>query len=150
MDTTMTCVDIRPFTHHDYAAITRLHNLNYPDFLKQPHEFRFRDEHFPQHCHWARWVAVAQGQIVGFGGYHQTQWAYHPRKFSLWFAVGFFLPIVGAVAAALSRDERRELRRRCPGCGKVVKLSDAVCTRCGTDLEWPDVAIAPLTAPPPR
>ena len=87
MDTTMTRVDIRPFTRNDYAAITRLHNLNYPDFLKEPHEFRFRDEHFPEHCQWARWVATAQGQIVGFGGYHQTQWAYHPRKFSLWFAV---------------------------------------------------------------
>ena len=87
MDTTMTRVDIRPFTGNDYAAITRLHNLNYPDFLKEPHEFRFRDEHFPEHCQWARWVATAQGQIVGFGGYHQTQWAYHPRKFSLWFAV---------------------------------------------------------------
>jgi len=87
MDTTLTRVDIRPFTADDYAAITRLHNLSYVDFLKEPHEFRFRDEHFPEHCRWARWVAEAGGQIVGFGGYHQTQWAYHPRKFSLWFAV---------------------------------------------------------------
>jgi mycothiol synthase len=87
MDATLTGVDIRPFTGNDYAAITRLHNLNYPDFLKEPHEFRFRDEHFPEHCQWARWVAAAEGQIVGFGGYHQSQWAYHPRKFSLWFGV---------------------------------------------------------------
>ena len=29
-----------------------------------------------------------------------------------------------------------------PGCGRVVKLHDAVCTRCGAELEFPDVAIA--------
>jgi mycothiol synthase len=87
MDTTLTRVDIRPFTGQDYAAITRLHNVNYPDFLKEPHELRFRDEHFPAHFHWARWVAESRGQTVGFGGYHQTQWAYHPHKFSLWFGV---------------------------------------------------------------
>ena len=26
--------------------------------------------------------------------------------------------------------------------GKVVKLHDALCTRCGTELDFPDVAIA--------
>ena len=87
MDTTLTRVDIRPFTGDDYAAITRLHNLNYPDFLKEPHEFRFRDERFPEHFRWARWVAESDGQVVGFAGYHQNQWAYDPRKFALWFGV---------------------------------------------------------------
>ena len=29
-----------------------------------------------------------------------------------------------------------------PECGKVIKLHDAVCMRCGTELEFPDVAIA--------
>src|SRR5437773_3216156 len=40
-----------------------------------------------------------------------------------------------------SRFENRELRRQCPGCGKVVKLHDALCTRCGTELEFPDVEL---------
>ena len=46
------------------------------------------------------------------------------------------------VAAVCYRWENRELRRQCPGCGKVVKLQDTLCTRCGTDLDFPDVAIA--------
>jgi hypothetical protein len=28
----------------------------------------------------------------------------------------------------------------------VVKLHDALCTRCGTELEWPEVAIVPESA----
>ena len=34
--------------------------------------------------------------------------------------------------------------------GKVVKLYDAVCMRCGEELEFPDVAIAPEAAVPVR
>ena len=30
-----------------------------------------------------------------------------------------------------------------PECERIVKLHDAVCMRCGTELEFPDVAIAP-------
>jgi mycothiol synthase len=55
--------------------------------LKEPHEFRFRDEHFPEHCRWARWVAESGGEIVGFAGYNQSPWTYDPAKYSLWFAV---------------------------------------------------------------
>ena len=64
-------------------------------------------------------------------------------SFFLWFAVGFLVPFLGLAAAVLHRSERDELRRQCPGCGKVVKLYDAICTRCGTELEFPDVALAP-------
>ena len=53
------------------------------------------------------------------------------------------LPLVGIFAAILYRYETDELRRQCPTCGKVVKLHDALCTRCGTELEFPDVAIEP-------
>jgi uncharacterized OB-fold protein len=40
------------------------------------------------------------------------------------------------------RYENEELRRACPQCGRVVKLHDAVCMRCGHELEFPDVALA--------
>jgi uncharacterized OB-fold protein len=53
------------------------------------------------------------------------------------------VPVLGLAAALLSRWEGNELRRQCPGCGKVVKLHDALCTRCGTELDFPEVAIAP-------
>ena len=47
---------------------------------------------------------------------------------------------------SLYRSERDEVRRQCPTCGKVVKLHDAMCMRCGTDLEFPEVAIEPESA----
>src|SRR3954452_18748697 len=63
-------------------------------------------------------------------------------SFWLWFLISGAVPLIGLVAALASRFENRELRRECPGCGKVVKLHDALCTRCGTELDFPDVAIA--------
>ncbi|HEY4278233.1 MAG TPA: hypothetical protein VGM91_08445 [Conexibacter sp.] len=62
-------------------------------------------------------------------------------SFVIWFLVSFCVPFIGLIAALMSRSEASELRRQCPGCGKVVKLHDALCTRCGTELEFPDAAI---------
>jgi hypothetical protein len=67
-------------------------------------------------------------------------------SFVLWFLIAGILPMVGLLAAVLYRSERNEVRRQCPTCGKVVKLHDALCTRCGTDLEFPEVAIEPESA----
>jgi hypothetical protein len=67
-------------------------------------------------------------------------------SFFIWFLISGALPVIGLVAALLYRTERDEVRRQCPGCGKIVKLHDAVCTRCGTDLEFPDIAIEPESA----
>jgi hypothetical protein len=64
-------------------------------------------------------------------------------SFWIWFLVGFFVPGLGLIAAFLYRWETDELRRLCPGCGRVVQLHDAVCMRCGEDLDWPEQAIAP-------
>ncbi len=67
-------------------------------------------------------------------------------SFFLWFLISAILPVIGLIAALLYRSDRDELRRQCPGCGKVVKLHDALCTRCGTELEFPDVVIEPESA----
>jgi hypothetical protein len=64
-------------------------------------------------------------------------------SFWVWFLISAIVPFIGLFAALLYRNERDELRRQCPGCGKVVKLHDALCTRCGTELEFPEVAIEP-------
>lgn len=64
-------------------------------------------------------------------------------SFVVWFLISACVPFVGLAAALLHRSERDELRRECPGCGKVVKLHDAICTSCGTELDFPEVAIAP-------
>ena len=59
----------------------------------------------------------------------------------IWFAVGLVLPVIGSIAAACYRNERREPRRQCPECGKVQPVYVQVCTRCGRDLDWPDEVI---------
>ena len=63
-------------------------------------------------------------------------------SFFIWFLVSFCVPFLGLIAAVCYRWEDRELRRQCPSCRRVVKLHDAVCTNCGYELEFPDVAIA--------
>ncbi len=59
-------------------------------------------------------------------------------SFLLWFLVSAIPPFIGLLAAVLYRNEREEPHRRCPGCGKVVPLHQALCTRCGTELEVPE------------
>lgn len=67
-------------------------------------------------------------------------------SFFIWFLVSAAVPFVGLAAAILYRWDNRELRRQCPQCGRILKLHDAVCMRCGAELEFPDVAIAPEAA----
>jgi hypothetical protein len=64
----------------------------------------------------------------------------------IWAMVGAVVPFLGVVLAVLYRYEIDEVRRQCPGCGRIVPLHDAICTRCGTELEFPDVAIEPISA----
>ncbi len=63
-------------------------------------------------------------------------------SFVLWFLISACVPFIGLLTAVCYRWENRELRRQCPGCGKLVKLHDTLCTRCGTELDFPEVAIA--------
>jgi hypothetical protein len=63
-------------------------------------------------------------------------------SFFLWFLISALVPFIGLLTAIFYRWENQELRRQCPGCGRVVKLHDAVCLNCGAELEFPDVAIA--------
>jgi hypothetical protein len=67
-------------------------------------------------------------------------------SFFLWFLISALVPVAGLLAALLYRNDRDELRRQCPRCGRIVKLHDAVCTRCGAELEFPEVAIEPESA----
>jgi hypothetical protein len=63
-------------------------------------------------------------------------------SFVAWFLISGLIPFLGLLAALCYRWEDRELRRQCPECGRVVKLYDAVCMSCGTELEFPTVAVA--------
>jgi hypothetical protein len=64
-------------------------------------------------------------------------------SFWLWFLISTAVPIFGLMAALAYRFDRDEPRRRCPGCGQVRKLHDALCTHCGAELDFPDLVIAP-------
>lgn len=59
-------------------------------------------------------------------------------SFWLWFAVGFFLPILGTIAALAWRYEDDEVYRECDECGNVIPLYQQVCNHCGADQEWPE------------
>jgi len=76
-------------------------------------------------------------------------------SFILWFLISALVPFFGLLAAIAYRFDREELRRQCPRCGNVTKLHDAICMRCGTELDFPEVAIAAESwerapAAPPR
>ena len=64
-------------------------------------------------------------------------------SFLLWFLISALVPVLGLLAAIAYRIERDELRRECPSCGRVTKIYDALCTGCGAELDFPEVAIAP-------
>jgi hypothetical protein len=84
----------------------------------------------------AVWFGVATGIVGRIRG----------SSFFIWSIVGAVVPVIGLFFALLYRSERDEVRRQCPTCGKVVKLYDAMCMRCGTDLEFPEEAIEPESA----
>jgi hypothetical protein len=65
-------------------------------------------------------------------------------SFFLWFLIAAIPPFIGLIAAVFYRNEFNEPHRRCPTCRKVVPMYDALCTRCGTELEFP-----PARAPAP-
>jgi ribosomal protein S27AE len=83
---------------------------------------------------WFAAAGVACAIATGFVGRAKGS------SFFLWLLIGIVLPFIGLIAALLYRFEQVEPERRCPTCGKVVKLYVQVCPRCGTDLFLPDPA----------
>lgn len=80
-------------------------------------------------------IAIAFGLAGGIVGKLKGS------SFALWFLISAAVPFFGLITAIAYRFERDELRRQCPQCGRVTKIYDAVCTRCGAELDFPDVAI---------
>jgi hypothetical protein len=59
-------------------------------------------------------------------------------SFVVWFVISAVVPFVGLITAFVYRHETEEPLRRCPGCGRATRVCDALCTRCGEELEYPD------------
>jgi hypothetical protein len=68
-------------------------------------------------------------------------------SFFIWFIISAVVPVIGLLTAIVYRSERDEPRRRCPTCGRICMLHDALCVRCGTELEFPDGAAAAESHP---
>lgn len=64
-------------------------------------------------------------------------------SFVLWFLISAIVPIFGLMAAIAYRFDRDEPRRQCPKCGRIVMAHDALCTRCGEELEYPEQLLMP-------
>jgi len=84
-------------------------------------------------------IAVCFGLAGGFVGRLKGS------SFVLWFLISGAVPFFGLLAAIAYRFEHDELRRECPRCGRVTKIYDTLCTRCGTELDFPEKAIAPAS-----
>jgi hypothetical protein len=67
-------------------------------------------------------------------------------SFALWFLISAVVPFIGLMAAIAYRFERDEPRRQCPRCGRVTKAYDALCTRCGEELDFPEQVLVSESA----
>ena len=65
----------------------------------------------------------------------------------VWFLISAIIPFIGLFAAILYRSDADEPRRQCPTCGRTCMLYDALCTRCGCELEWPEETAMQPPAP---
>ena len=61
-------------------------------------------------------------------------------SFLLWFVISAAVPFVGLLADVVYRVEADEPQRACHGCGNVVPLYQAMCTRSGPELVLDDTA----------
>jgi hypothetical protein len=90
------------------------------------------------------YISIALGFALGGGVVGKIKGS----SFWVWFLISGAIPVLGLLAAVCYRSERDELRRQCPTCGRICKLHDALCVRCGTELEFPEQALASETAAP--
>ena len=73
--------NIRIFTADDYPAIVDIHNsLNivWPERPRTPEGWAEAERNRNPKCKYKRWVAVYDGNVVGFGSYGQSIYEYHP------------------------------------------------------------------------
>ncbi len=78
-----TQVTIRPFTPDDYPATVAVNNAVFTEYRNTVEEWRFNDEHRDPKCHFARYVAERDGDIVALAECGHSLSMFHPRKFSV-------------------------------------------------------------------
>ncbi|MCJ7550323.1 MAG: GNAT family N-acetyltransferase [Anaerolineae bacterium] len=79
-------MSIRDFAADDYPAVVSIHNsLNivWPEWPRTPEGWAAADRNRNPKCKCGRWVAVKDGDVVGFGSYGQNIFEYHPQRFNI-------------------------------------------------------------------
>ncbi|HMQ30546.1 MAG TPA: GNAT family N-acetyltransferase [Chloroflexaceae bacterium] len=71
----------------DYAAITAIANLVYPEYQDTVEDWKHEDAHRQPHLKHRRLVAELDGAVVGYASYDQPEGMYHPRVFGTFVAV---------------------------------------------------------------
>jgi GNAT superfamily N-acetyltransferase len=77
---------IREFTPDDYPAIVKIHNslkIVWPERPRTPEGWAEAERHRHPKCKYQRWVAVKNGEVVGYGSYSQNIFEYHPQRFNI-------------------------------------------------------------------
>jgi fatty acid desaturase len=90
------------------------------------------------------YVAIALGFAFGGGMVGRLKGS----SFWLWFLISGLIPVLGLIAALAYRSEDDEPERACPRCGRTCKLYEALCVRCGAELEYPEPPGRPESAAP--
>jgi len=82
-------ITIRPFdenSERDYESLVAVGNAIQPDSPRTAGEVRDWDQRREPHIKQARFLAEWNGEVVGEGGFGQSPWNYHPRRF--WAGIG--------------------------------------------------------------
>lgn len=79
-------MNIRSFTPNDYQAIANIHNslqIVWPEAPTTGAARAEADQRRSPKCKYGRWVAVADGRVVGHAAYGQSAADNHPQKFHI-------------------------------------------------------------------
>ncbi len=77
-------MNVRVFTADDYPAIVNIDrslNIVWPERPHTAEGWADADRNRNPKCRFQRWVAVIDGEVVGFGSYAQYSGDYHPQRF---------------------------------------------------------------------
>jgi GNAT superfamily N-acetyltransferase len=113
-------MNIRIFKADDYPAIVNIHNslgIVWPERPRTPEGWIEADRNRNPKCKHKRWVAVKNGDVVGFGSYGQNIFEYHPQRFNVNVEVspnfqrqGFGAALYDRIVAELQPFDPRILR----------------------------------------